>query len=116
MKKKAAPVAAKINIRKDDTVVVIAGKDRDRKTPRKVLSVQRETGKVTVEGVNLVKDTPNKRTQQAGGETGITQKAMPIHASNVMLVGADGKPTRVRRVKGADGKPTRVGVKSGETI
>lgn len=116
MKKKPVAVAPKISIRKDDMVVVLSGKYRDRKTPRKVLSVLRDQGKVVVEGVNVVKDTPNKRTQRAGDEQGITEKTMPIDASNVQLVDAKGVPTRVRFVKGEDGKRSRVSVKSGETI
>lgn len=116
MKKKPVAVAPKINIRKDDMVVVLSGKYRDRKTPRKVLSVLRDKGKVIVEGVNVVKDTPNKRNRQAGEDTGITEKTMPIDASNVQLVDSKGVPSRVRLVKGEDGKRTRVSVKSGETI
>ncbi|MBW3635079.1 MAG: 50S ribosomal protein L24 [Armatimonadetes bacterium] len=116
MKKKPVAVAKKINIRKDDMVVVLSGKYRDRKTPRKVLSVIRDKGKLIVEGVNVVKDMPNKRQQQAGGEQGITEKTMPIDASNVMLVDAKGVPSRIRLVKGEDGKRARVSVKSGESI
>lgn len=114
MKKKPVAVAPKINIHKDDMVVVLTGKYKDRTQPRKVLSVLRDKGKVIVEGVNVVKDTP-KKTQQ-GGDTGITEKTMPIDASNVQLVDSKGVPTRIRLVKGEDGKRTRVSVKSGETI
>ncbi len=116
MKKKPVAVAKKINIRTGDSVVVLSGKYRDRKTPRKVLSVLRDKGKLIVEGVNVVKDMPSKRAQQAGGEQGITEKTMPIDASNVMLVDAKGVPSRIRLVKGEDGKRARVSVKSGETI
>lgn len=116
MKKKPVAVAKKINIRKDDMVVVLSGKYRDLKTPRKVLSVIRDKGRVIVEGVNVVKDMPSKKTQQAGGEQGITEKTMPIDASNLMLVDSKGVPSRIRLVKGEDGKRTRVSVKSGETI
>lgn len=115
MKKKPVAVAAKINIHKDDMVVVLTGKYKDRTQPRKVLSVLRDKGKVIVEGVNVVKDMP-KKTQQGGADQGITEKTMPIDASNVMLVDSKGVPTRIRLVKGEDGKRTRVAVKSGETI
>jgi len=116
MATKTATAPAKLNIRKGDQVVVISGKSRDRKTPKTVLEVLPKKGKVIVEGVNVMKDTPNKRSQQ-GTDAGITEKAMPIDASNVMLVDPkSGKPTRVKRVKGTDGKMTRVSVKSGETI
>ena len=117
MPTKAEHQPVKLSIRKGDQVVVISGKNRDRKTPKTVLEVLPKKGKVIVEGVNVMKDTPNKRQQQQGGEQGITEKAMPIDASNVMLVDPkSGKPTRVKRVKGTDGKVQRVSVKSGETI
>jgi large subunit ribosomal protein L24 len=114
MKKKPVAVAPKINIHKDDMVVVLTGKYKDRKTPRKVLSVLRDKGKVIVEGVNVVKDMPKK--QQGGADQGITEKTMPIDASNVQVVDSKGVPTRIRLVKGEDGKRTRVSVKSGETL
>jgi len=113
---KAQHEPVKLSIRKGDQVVVISGKSRDRKTPKTVLEVLPKKGKVVVEGVNVMKDTPNKRAQQ-GTDAGITEKAMPIDASNVMLVDPkSGKATRVKRVKGEDGKVHRVSVKSGETI
>ena len=108
----------KMHIRTGDKVVVISGKSRDRKTPKTVIDVNRITGKITVEGVNVMKDTPNKRTQQQGqGSEGITEKPMPIDASNVMLLDPKtGAPTRVRRVKDGEGKSQRQSVKSGEMI
>ena len=108
----------KLNIRTGDQVVVISGKSRDRKTPKTVLDVNRITGKITVEGVNVMKDTPNKRAQQQGGaDEGITEKPMPIDASNVMLLDPKtNQPTRVRRVKDGEGKSQRQSVKSGELI
>jgi large subunit ribosomal protein L24 len=117
MPTKAEHQPVKLSIRKGDQVVVISGKNRDRKTPKTVLEVLPKKGKVIVEGVNVMKDTPNKRQQQQGAEQGITEKPMPIDASNVMLVDPkSGKATRVKRVKGEDGKVSRVSVKSGETI
>jgi len=118
MATKSANKPVKLNIRKGDKVVVITGKSRDRKTPREVLSVLPAEGKVVVEGVNVVKDTPSKRSRAAGqGNEGITEKPMPIDASNVMLIDPkSGTATRVKRVKGEDGKVARVSVKSGETI
>jgi large subunit ribosomal protein L24 len=80
-----------LNIKKGDTVKVIAGSDKG--AEGKVISVDRESGRVIVEGVNLVK-RHTKVLQQGGraGNTGgiITQEA-PVHVSNVMLV--DGKGT-----------------------
>ncbi len=114
---KAQHEPVKLSIRKGDQVVVIAGKNRDRKTPKTVLEVLPKKGKVVVEGVNVMKNTPDKRKQQGNTDEGITEKPMPIDASNVMLLDPkSGKPTRVKRVKGEDGKVSRVSVKSGETI
>ena len=108
----------KMHIRTGDKVVVIAGKSRDRKTPKTVLDVNRITGKITVEGVNVMKDTPGKRAQQQGGQNeGITEKPMPIDASNVMLLDPKTNlPTRVKRVKDGEVKSQRASVKSGEVI
>src|SRR5918998_6479385 len=79
-----------MNIKKGDTVKVIAGKDKG--AQGKVISVLREEQRVIVEGVNRVK-RHTKSVQQGGnaGNTGgiITTEA-PIHVSNVMLVEGDG--------------------------
>ena len=95
-------------IKKDDMVVVIAGKDKDK--TGKVLSVK--DGKVIVEGVNVVKKhtKPNQMNQNGG----IVEKEAAIDASNVMLF-VDGKATRVGfEVK--DGKKVRVAKATGKVI
>jgi large subunit ribosomal protein L24 len=100
-------------IKKDDQVVVIAG--RDKGTRGKVLKVLRDKDKVLVEGVGRVKkhQKPNQQNQQGG----IIEKELPIHISNVMLVDAKtDKPSRVRAGKDADGKKVRVTVKSGTPL
>jgi large subunit ribosomal protein L24 len=79
-----------VNIRKGDTVKVIAGKDKG--AEGKVIKVLREEDRVIVEGVNRIKK--HTKVQQAGGRGGttggiITTEA-PIHVSNVMLVEGDG--------------------------
>ena len=109
---------AKLHVRKGDKVFVISGKNKDRKTAKEVIRVLPSTGKVVVEGVNVMKDTPNKRRAQGGAaEEGITEKAMPIDVSNVMLVDPKtNTPTRIRLVKSEDGKRVRVSVKSGAQI
>jgi large subunit ribosomal protein L24 len=107
----------KIKIRKDDTVKVIAGRDKG-KTGR-VLDVDRLSGKVTVEGVSVVKrhTRPNPARQIKGG---IAEKPMPIHVSNVMVVTAGGIPTRigykVESLPGGGVKRVRVARKNGETL
>ena len=95
-------------IKKDDMVIVIAGKDKDK--TGKVLSVKE--GKVIVEGVNVVKKhtKPNQMNQNGG----IVEKEAAIDVSNVMLL-VDGKATRVGfEVK--DGKKVRVAKTTGKVI
>jgi large subunit ribosomal protein L24 len=97
-----------MKIKKDDMVIVIAGKDKDK--TGKVLSVKE--GKVIVEGVNVVKKhtKPNQMNQNGG----IVEKEAAIDASNVMLL-VDGKATRVGfEVK--DGKKVRVAKATGKVI
>ena len=102
----------KFNIKKGDTVYVIAGNDKGSKG--KVLEVLRDKDRVIVEGVNMVsKHTkPNPKAPQGG----IIKQEAPIHVSNLQLVDPkSGKPTRVA-MKVVDGKKVRVAKKSGEEI
>ncbi len=84
-------MAIKIKIKKGDTVRVIAGSNKG--AEGSVLSISRETNKAVVEGVNVVKkhNKPNAQNPQGG----ITDKEAPIHLSNLSLITADGKTTRV---------------------
>jgi large subunit ribosomal protein L24 len=96
----------RIQIRKNDQVKVIAGKDLN-KTGR-VLRVLRDKGRVVVEGVSFLKrhTRPNPQRQIKGG---IVEREAPIHISNVMIVcGACGKPTRIGHNLLADGKKVRI--------
>ena len=103
-----------MKIKKGDTVVVIAGKDKGAKG--KVIQAYPATERVLVEGVNRIKKhtriTQNQRGAQSGGI--ITQEAS-IHVSNVMLV-ADGKPTRVGKKVTEDGKRVRISKRTGKEI
>jgi large subunit ribosomal protein L24 len=83
-----------MRIKKGDTVVVIAGKDKGARG--KVINAFPKLGKVIVEGVNRVKKHTRVQTTQRGAKTGgiVTQEA-PIDVSNVMVVDPDGQPTRV---------------------
>ncbi|MSO24041.1 MAG: 50S ribosomal protein L24 [Acidobacteria bacterium] len=95
-----------MQIRKNDRVKVIAGKDLN-KTGR-VLSVLRDKGRVVVEGVSFLKrhTRPNPQRQIKGG---IVEREAPIHVSNVMIVcGACGKATRIGHNVLADGKKVRI--------
>ena len=100
-------------VRKGDTVVVVAGKERGKRG--RVLRVLPETGRVIVERVNMVKkhQRPTQRIRQGG----IIEREGAIHLSNVMLVDpTSGKPSRTGlRVLG-DGKKVRIAKKSGEII
>lgn len=95
----------KYNIRKGDSVVVIAGDDKDLAKPRTVKDVLVEDGKVIVEGVNIITKHTKPSAQNTKG--GIVKKEAPIHISNVMLWDpaqkSGAKVTRVRK----DGKTER---------
>ena len=106
-------------IRKDDEVIVIAGKDRG-KTGR-VLRVDPKRQKVFVEGLNIVKR--HLRPQQVQGAQraeqvgGVVEKEGPIHVSNVALLDPkENKPTRVGLERDDDGTRRRVAKRSGERI
>jgi large subunit ribosomal protein L24 len=85
---------AKLHVHTGDTVRVIAGKDRDRTKDRKVVRAMPREGKVIVEGVNIAKK--HVKRGRAGMQPGIIEKAMPLNASNVMVVCTEcGQPTRI---------------------
>ena len=96
-------------VKKDDVVVVIAGRDKGRQG--RVLRVLRERDKVVVEGINVMKR--HMRPTPQNPEGGIVEKEMPIHVSNVMLFDTkENKPTRVRYRDDGEGKKVRVSAKS----
>jgi len=101
----------KYRIKRDDQVKVIAGKDKG-KTGR-VLRVDREKGRVLVEGLNIVKKAMRKKRQDDRG--GIAEIEASIQISNVMLVTRSGEPTRVGIRMDGDTK-VRVAKKNGETV
>jgi large subunit ribosomal protein L24 len=104
----------KFNIKKGDTVVVIAGDDKDLKKPRQVMEVVLEKGRVVVEGVNIVTKHTKPSAQNTKG--GIVKKEASINISNVMLWDAKaGAGTKVRRDR-QEGKLVRIAKKSGEVI
>ena len=104
-------MAAKI--RRDDEVIVLAGKDKGKRG--KVLSVVTETGRVFVEGVNLIKkhQKPVPQLNQPGG---IVEKEASIDVSNVAIFNQEtGKADRVG-FKVEDGKKLRIFKSTGKTI
>src|SRR5919107_3932910 len=104
----------KFNIKKGDSVVVIAGDDKDLKKPRKVLEVIVDKGKVIVEGVNIVSKHTKPSAQNTKG--GILKKEAAVNISNVMLWDAKSSaPSKLKRTR-ENGKLVRVFKKSGEVI
>ncbi|HET9692324.1 MAG TPA: 50S ribosomal protein L24 [Acidimicrobiales bacterium] len=109
---KPAPRPQKMKIKKGDTVQVLAGKDRGQSGV--VERVMPLTGKVVVDGVNIVKK--HQRQTSARIKGGIIDKAMPIQASNVALVCSTDGPTRVGYRIDDDGTKHRVCRKCGKEI
>ncbi len=103
----------KVRIRKGDTVVVIAGRDRGKSG--KVLSVDRTAGRVVVEKLNMIKrhTKPNQKVKQGG----ILEREAPLAISNVMfLCPVTQKPTRLGVRVQADGKRVRFSKKSKDAV
>ncbi len=106
-------MAKKIHIKKDDQVVVISGKDKGK--TGKVLMVEPESGRIYVEGVNMIKKHQKARTQTS--PAGIIEREGSIDASNVMLVDPKtGNATRVGYKVNEDGSKDRIAKKSGEVL
>ena len=103
------------NIRKGDTVQVIAGKDKG--TTGTVLSVDRIRARVLVEGVNRVKRHTKETTGDRGVKVGgIITVESSIHISNVMVADEDGKATRLGARKDDNGKNVRISRRTGKDI
>ncbi|MEO8756773.1 MAG: 50S ribosomal protein L24 [Devosia sp.] len=102
-------MAAKI--RKGDKVVVLAGKDKGK--TGNVLSVIPTETRALVQGLNLHR---RHTKQTASQDSGIFTKEAPIHLSNLSLVDAAGKPTRVGFKIQDDGKKVRVAKSTGDVI
>jgi large subunit ribosomal protein L24 len=100
-------------VRKGDTVRVMRGEDAGKEG--KILRTYPKTGRVVVDGVNIVKRHRKARTAEE--QSGIIDFPAPIHHSNVMLLDPKGdKPTRVRSRIDEDGTKERISVKSGDSI
>ena len=98
-------------IRKGDTVVVLAGKDKGRSG--EVIQVMPREDRAVVRGVNMVK---RHQRQTASQEAGIISKEASIHLSNLAIADKDGKATRVGFKLLDDGRKVRVAKRSGEQI
>lgn len=99
-----------MRLNKNDTVRVIAGKDKGK--TGKIVKVDPETERVYVQGLNMVTKTIKKKNPQDKG--GIMQVEAPIHVSNVQIVSKD-KPSRIG-YKVENGKKVRYAKKTGEAL
>lgn len=101
-------------IKKGDQVVVLAGRDRDKRG--RVLEVSPVNGKVKIEGIAIIKKhtRANQQTNRGGG---IIDREAFIDISNVALIDPEsGKPTRVRYQINADGTKTRTAARGGRAL
>ncbi|MDR3474555.1 MAG: 50S ribosomal protein L24 [Devosia sp.] len=102
-------MAAKI--KKDDTVVVLAGKDKGK--TGKVLQIIPSETRAVVQGINLMR---RHTKQTASQEAGIYTREAPIHLSNLAVADKGGKPTRVGFQIKEDGTKVRVAKTTGDVI
>ena len=103
----------KLHITRGDTVRVMRGDDKGKEG--KVLRVYPKTGRITIEGVNIVKK--HRKARRENEQSGIIDMPAPVHASNVMLIDPkSGEPTRVRARIDDDGTKERISAKSGDAI
>jgi large subunit ribosomal protein L24 len=102
-----------LSIRKNDTVRVLAGRDKGREG--RVLEVEPAKDRLYVEHVNMIKrhTRPNPAKQIRGG---ILEKEGPVHISNVALVCSDCGPTRIQHRQKAEGEKVRVCAKCGKVL
>jgi len=103
------------NIKRGDTVQVIAGKDKGVKGT--VLAVDKREQRVIVEGANRVKRHTKETTSERGVKVGgILTVEASIHLSNVQLVGDDGKATRIGSRVDENGKNVRISRRTGKDV
>ena len=104
---------SKLHIRKNDTVIVLTGEDKNK--TGKVLKVLVDKNRAIVEGLNIVSKSTKPSALNPQG--GIVKKEASIHISNLSLIDPkSGKPTRVGIQKNEDGTKVRVSKRSGEVI
>jgi large subunit ribosomal protein L24 len=104
-----------MRIRRDDEVVVIAGKDKGK--TGKVIRTDPKKERVYVGGLNMVKRHQRPNPARPNAQVGVIEKEGPIHVSNVAIVDPkDKKPTRVGIRRGDDGSRMRVTKRSGAEL
>ena len=103
--------AHKFKLKKEDTVEIIAGKDKGKRG--RILKILRDKDRIVVEGANIVKKAQKKKKQQDRG--GIIEVEAPLHSSNLMIVCKKCGPTRIGyKVEGKT--KTRICKKCGEAL
>jgi large subunit ribosomal protein L24 len=104
-----------MRIRQDDTVVVIAGKDKGK--TGKVLRTDPRRDRVYVEGLNMVKRHQRPQPGRPNMQVGVIEKEGPIHVSNVAILDPkERKPTRVGVTRNEQGQRVRVARRSGTEL
>jgi large subunit ribosomal protein L24 len=113
--KKAPVKTPSMKVKKGDSVLVLAGKDKGAKG--RVIAAYPKDQKVLVEGVGRVKKHTRISQSQRGAQQGgiVTQEAR-IHVSNVMVLDSEDKPTRVGYRKDEDGRNIRVSRRTGKDL
>ena len=106
-----ATAAHKFKLKKEDTVEIIAGKDKGKRG--RILKILRDKDRLIVEGANIVKKAKKRKNQQDRG--GIIEVEAALHSSNVMIVCKKCGPTRIGFKIEGDTK-TRVCRKCGEAL
>ena len=103
----------RINLKKNDTVTVVSGRDAGKQG--KILKVIPEKNRVIVQGVGFVKKhtRPNPQRNIKGG---IAEREAAIHVSNVMIVGEDDKRTRIGSKTLSDGRKVRIARRGGDVL
>ena len=111
-----AEAAHKFKLKKEDTVEIIAGKDKGKRG--RLLKIFRDKDRVVVEGANIVKKAKKRKNQNDRG--GIIEIPAAIHSSNVAIVCKKCGPTRIGyRIEGTEGSTkskTRICRKCGEAL
>lgn len=104
----------KVHVKKNDQVVVLAGKDRGAKG--KVLRVMPAEGRAIVERVNMIK-RHTRPNPQRGIQGGVLEREGPVHLSNLMVICPEcDRPTRIGRTRLEDGRGVRVCKRCGATL
>ena len=104
-----------MKIRTDDSVIVIAGKDKGK--TGKVLRTDPRRDRVYVEGLNMVKRHQRPNPARPNAQVGVIEKEGPIHVSNVAIVDPkDHKPTRIGITRDDEGRRKRVSRRTGSEL